>query len=423
MNPLPSRVQSLFLNKSKAVCFGQFVVEVPDSATVVYGPTDVAYPIDFFVGEAERLRNHVETRLIEVEKERRFLAKSDLIEFPLFGKVVDGIVPGQKLVFGSKDPAFYSIDSFIPIGKDLFVQHASTAVSKVDAIASLNMAAKQLRGRLANEVPTEPGACIEGGFVAWRPEFERASIGVRFKEFPDVHFSIQVIKNQEYLVESSALEPLLHRAEKETGHWYSTIKFLRRGPRQLGAWHGSEALARMPAQKENTDVHEFAFIALGAPRDPLLPSIDIKLDTGVKDDNKASVKPSLTDEEAVALWDKLTSSIRVRPTGEAAKKEGGPAPITPLGELFDSGTPCPQSGWWKCSDHGEIADGRRRHFIAGELMPQVVLLGAASAWQRLTGQRTTHTLATYWHLIEYDPIPLVPGSEVDSEAPPDVGVA
>ncbi len=417
MTALSSRLQPLF-EKTKTVCFGHFVVEVPATATVVYGPADVDLPIEYYPGEGDKVAQHVATQLAEVEKDRRFLDKDDVVKFSMFGKVIDGVMPGQKLLFGSKNQVFYSIDSFIPVGKDLFVQHAPTGLSKEEAIRSFNTVANHLRLRAENEVPTEPGACIEGGFVAWQPEFERASLGVRLKEFPDVHFSIAVIKNQKYLVESSALEPRLARAEKDGGNWYSRVKFFRRGPRELGNWKGFEALARKPAQKDSTEAHQFAFVSLGAVHDPLQPRLDIQLDTGVKDDQTASVKPSLTDEEAVALWDKLTSSIRVRPTGDAARQSSAPPPKSPLGTFVDTGSACPQTGWWQCSDHGDMAGGRRRHFVSDELMPHAVLLGKPSGWQKFKGQRPTHQIATTWQLVAYDPMPAMADPEAKANIAP-----
>ena len=415
MVDLSPRFQQLF-EKTKTVCFGHFQLEVPSTATVVFGPTDVDFPIEYLPGEANETGSHVAAQLVEVEKERRFLDKDDVVKLAQFGKVIDGVMPGQKLVFGSKDHVFYSIDSFIPVGKDLFVQHAASAIVTDESIKSLNTAASLLRLRAENEVSTEPGMCIEGGFVAWQPEFERASIGVRLKEFPDVHFSVEVSKNQAYLIESSALEPRLDRAAKDGGNWYSRVKFFRRGPRQLGNWNGFEALARKPAQEGTTESHEFAFVSLGAIHDSLLPQLDIKLDTGVKDNRTASVKPSLTDEEAVALWDKLITSIRVRPTGDAAKTGTATPPKTPLGAYIDSGSECPQTGWWRCSDSGEVVGGRRRHFVAGEVMPTVVVLGQPDVWQRITGQRPNHEIPTVWELLEYDAV--LNGKAAGSIGPP-----
>ena len=418
MTALSPRLQPLF-EKTKTVCFGHFVVEVPSTATVVRGPEHVNSPITYFPGESEKLEQRVAAQLVEVEKDRDYLRKgSEFVERDsLFGKVIDGVLPGQKLVFGSKDHVFYSIDSFVPIGKDLFVQHNDGALSKEDGIKSLNTVASHLRLRSEDEVPTEAGTCIDGGFVSWQPEYARDSLGVRLKEFPDVHFSIQAIKNLEYVIESSALEPRLKRAEAVGGIWYSRVKFFRRGPRQLGDWNGFEALARKPAQENKSESHEFAFVSLGAPNAPLQPQFDIKLDTGVKDDETASVKPSLTDEEAVALWDKLIGSIRVRPTGDAAKTSTATPPKTPLGAYIDSGAECPHSGWWRCSDSGEVAGGRRRHFVEGDVIPPVVVLGKPDVWQKIRGQRPGHEIQTVWELMEYDQVSGVEDATPDAGPP------
>lgn len=398
---LSPRMQPLF-QETKRICFGQFIVEVPSTSTVVYGPADVGFPIEYHSGEAHRIETYVTAQIAEFEKDRIFIKGSKFAAGDsLFGKVTDGEVPGQKLVFGTRDHATYSVDSFIPVGKDLFIQHGD-GIPKDDAIKILNKAARLLRLRSDDEVPAEPGVCLEGGFVAWQPEFERASIGVRLKEFPDVHFSVAVVKNQDYLIESEGLERRLDAA-KEGGNWYSRIKFFRRGPRQLGNWTGFEVLARKPAQEHTTESHEFAFVSLGAVRDSLLPELDIKLDTGVKDDQTASVTPSITDEEAVALWDKLVSTIRVRPTGEAAKKNS--APKVPLGAHADSGSPCPASGWWECRDNGLVIGGRRRHVVMGEPMPNAVLLDKRDIWQKITGEHPTREAAAAWELIEHDPLP------------------
>lgn len=404
MTALSARLQPLF-TETKTVCFGQFVVDVPASAIVVYGPADVDYPIEYWPGEGAKIGQRVAKDLVEVEKDRIFLDKDDIDKFTLFGTVSDGAVEGQKLVFGSRDHATYSISSFIPVGDDLFVQRATSTTSKEETITSLNTAATLLRLRAENEVPTEPGACIEGGFVAWRPEYEHASIGVRLKEFPDVHFSVEAVRNVKYLVESSALEPRVKRAEEEGGFLYSLIKFFRRGPRQLENWSGYEVLARKPAEAKATEAHEFAFVGLGAINDSLRPKLDVKLDTGVKDDRTQSVKPSLTDEEAVALWDKLITSIRVRPTGEAAKRAAAAPPKTPLGTFLDTGSECPQAGWWQCSEHGDVVGGRQRHFIAGETMPPATLKGKPTIFQKLKGERPIHQITTTWQLVVYDTEP------------------
>ncbi len=318
MITFPTRLVSLF-EKTKHVCFGRFIVDVPATATVVYGPTDAGFTIGYFPDEAYRITKHVTTEVEKFEKKRRYLDPDDADKFAMYGKVIDGATPGQKLVFGSKNFANLAIISFIPVGKDLYIQEGGARFNEVTAnIAELNDVAKKLRQRADDEIPTEPGLCIAGGFIPSQYNFEKASIGIRLKEFPDVHFSIEALKNGAYLVDSSDIEVRIRQTEKDTSHgpgtWYSRIDYLRRGPRQLAHWKGSDVLTHLPSQAKEMESHEFHFTSLGAIKDSLNTRLDIQLNTGVDGNRTGAVKPSLTDAEAVALWDKLVATLRIRPT-------------------------------------------------------------------------------------------------------------
>lgn len=311
---LSSRLKPIF-EKTKTVCFGQFVVEVPATATVVYGPASVNDRIAYFPGEAHKLDEHVAMQLTELEKHRIYFSEDDLLKLPMLGKVIEGGRVGQKLLFGSPSQIGYAVYSYIPIGEDLFVQDTKNVTDEdVDnTVASLNKVAAFLRSRRDDDVPAESGTCIDGGFVSLLSKFEQTTVGIRLKEFPDVHLSIDVLKNDRYLPEYSDLETRLKDAERGGGHWYSRIAFFRRGPRKIGAWKGAEALALKPAQEGVKASHEFHFISLGAPNASLQPRLDVQLDTGASGHKMGAVKPSLSDEEAVALWDKLIGTIRIRP--------------------------------------------------------------------------------------------------------------
>ena len=417
MTSLSPRLTPLF-EKTKTVCFGHFVVEVPATATVVYGPAWVNSPIVFFPGEADKVAQHVAATLLEVEKHRDYLREGSelLSNESLFGKVIDGAVQGQKLVFGSLDHVTYSIHSIIPVGNDLFIQHSKAAIRKNEEIKKLNTVASNLRQRALDEVPSEAGTCIDGGLVSWQPEFEKVTVGIRLKEFPDVHFSIEVLKNQNHLPELSDLETRLKSAEKDGGGWYSRVTFFRRGPRQIGDWNGIEALALKPAQEKNTESHEFHFISLGAPNAPLQPELNIQLDTGASGHHMAAVKASLSNEEAIALWDKLTGSIRVRSLG-GKKTVSAESPRLPLASLVATGDTCPQTGWWQCVEDDSVEGGRRRYFAAGESMPHTILLGSPNLWQKMTGDRPRHTTATVWRLVDYDTESAAPSPKADETLP------
>jgi hypothetical protein len=183
---------------------------------------------------------------------------------------------------------------------------------------------------------------------------------------------------------------------------------LRRGARQIHDWlNGFEALSRTPEQAEVHSINDFAMDFRGVPFDPLKPYAEIQMQTGVADNAAGATKASLTDEEAIAVWDKITSTIRVRPTGAAAVKsaETDSGPRLPLGELAATGRTCPQTGWWQPSESGVMEGGPRQHIKAGERMPHVVSTGEPSIWQKLKGERPSYRTATVWKLVSYDDVP------------------
>lgn len=408
MTVLSPRLQLLF-EATKTVCFGRFVIEIPASATLVFGPSEVGPSISYLQGKGAQIAKYVENDLVEIETDREYFDEDDAARLPLFGKVFDGISPGQKTTMGSKDRVGYYINSYVPLGGDLFILHYGSVMHANYDAENFNAIASRLQLRTNEETPEESGTCIAGGFLPLAFEYERVTLGVRLKEFSDVHLSIEVHKNQDRLDEGASLELMLKQGEELAkqqgkGAVYARIKTIRRGPRQLGQWKGFEMVARKPEYMGDTDAHEFRFQSLGAAHDPLQPRLDIRLDSGVKNNRTARIKPSLTDEEAVALWDKLIESIRARPTADAKASDAAPVKV-PLGKLSATGDKCTQQGWWQCVEGENVEGGRRRHLTAGEAMPHVILLGEQNLWQKLTGNQPKHTSATVWKLVEYDAEP------------------
>lgn len=237
------------------------------------------------------------------------------------GKVLDGAVSGQKIFIGlspiSGDQ--YDLNAFVPVGDDLFHLYGNDLADPTnyaDDIKELNETAVRLTP-LPNDI-TGPGFCIDNAFVrdAKEQRVERVQIGVRLAEFPDVHFSVEMVK-KDIRVESDALEPRVREAEEMArtagmSIWRSKIKFLRRGNRAFKPWNGYEILARVPPYGKDREKHQFMFVALGEPKNPYLPTLDATLDTGVKDNHRGAVTPSVTDDEALYIWDRLLGSLKVR---------------------------------------------------------------------------------------------------------------
>lgn len=401
MNPSISRVQAL-LAKTKTVCFGRFLIDIPADATVVYGPAEVEAPITFYKDQANTLDERLARRLAEIEKERRFLMKEDIPKLPLFGKVINGSRPGQKIVFGSKDQVSYAIHSFIPIEKDIFIQDLS-ALPEEDEIPTLNKISSHLRLRADNEIPSEFGMCIEGGFVPLEHDRERITLGIRLKEFPDVHLSIDAHKNLNNLRTDDSPRLLREQARAAAeqdglGAIFAQTRILRQGPRKLNTWDGEEIALRTPVYKDNKSVHEFRFHSVGAINDHLHPELDIRFDSGVQGNQKASVDPSITDEEALELWDRLISTIRIRKPSDAIST--APAKV-PLASQLTTGEICPQTGWWEPINRKEAQYAKRHLVKSGDPMPPLQSQYTSNFWQKLVGNQSTRQIATTWKLVEY----------------------
>jgi hypothetical protein len=418
MTALTPRLQPIF-DKTKTVCFGRFMVDVPASATVVWGEADVPLGVSVYpngIAEVKALAQ----KFIDELKSEKAINHDDV---PLLLSVDDVVQPEGKMVIGYEDFQAINglkINGYFKLNNDgVVIDTRPLRDDKDETIALITSIARRLEQRAENEVPTEAGNCIEHAFLPDEPGTEKepraelVRLGFRLKEFPDTHLSIFVGPSNPQYTESDSLEWRLNRLEKnqraqDPNNPLVKTKDLRRGARQIHDWlNGFEALSRTPEQPEIHSIHDFAMDFRGVPLDPLKPYAEIQMQTGVSNNAAGATKASLTDEEAIAVWDKITSTIRVRPTGAAAVKtaETGSGPRLPFGELAATGRTCPQTGWWVPDESKDNQGDRRQHIKAGERMPHVVSLGEPSVWQKIKGERPSYRTATVWKLVSYDDAP------------------
>ena len=76
------------------------------------------------------------------------------------------------------------------------------------------------------------------------------------------------------------------------------------------------------------------------------------------------------------------------------------APAASLGTMLPSGARCPQSGFWQCGTANALG-GDRRHFVAGEMLPTVLVPVQRSLIQKLKGAPQNRLAETTWTLIEW----------------------
>jgi hypothetical protein len=419
MTATTSRLESIFA-KTKPVCFGRFIVDVPASATIVWGENIVPLTVSVYPAGIDEVNSLAQKFINEMKSEKAIY----LNKIPLFISVDNVRQPEGKIVTGYdgfEAIAELKINGYFKLGNDGIVINARPLKEdKDETIADITSIAQRLRQRSENEIPREAGNCIEYAFLTDKPNpskedlMEHIRIGFRLKEFPDAHFSIYVAPSNPYGPERDSLKAKWKRikedpATPEEKQALAKLKYFRESPRQIHDWKtGYEVLIRNPDEEGVHSYHDFQVKFTGVPHDPLRPYADIQFQTGVADDAAGATKPSLTDEEAIAVWDKITSTIRVRPTSAMPANTAGSSsqPHLPLGELAATGRVCPQTGWWEPDESGEIHGSRRQHIKAGERMPHVVSLGEPSLWQKLKGKRPSYRTATVWKLVDYGDPPM-----------------
>jgi hypothetical protein len=191
-----------------------------------------------------------------------------------------------------------------------------------DAIDRMKAILAGLRKRSTHEIPSEPGYCFEGGFIAnpeW--EMEEAAIDIDIAGHPDAFVSVWFYP----LSRRAHSAPLLDRVGgvlQALGRMATSVHVLRRGDRQVGPYKGQEFLVTAPSSG-GLRGHSFIWETEG---DGTLdtPALKIELTTGHRDKNGNPQQTRLTDEQAMKLWDDVLNSFRLRPT--VAPQPSSPSP-------------------------------------------------------------------------------------------------
>ena len=406
--------QDLFDKPMHTLCVGRYLIDVPAQYVLEYHhyridgvsieslgtlPGQTAF-------ETELSRREAELTTEKNEYEQTSLEKSDPLTL--------GGSTGKLLFHSRKKPVYWFEDGRkIVTGDGLtgegWLWLGTYGVSlkgsyrRTDIREMLMKVATPLRPLSADEIPAEPGYCMEmdegRAFIVGAPlptQHEATEIQFGLQHHPDVKFRLVISTNGDKLD-----EPLLARAaraEQTLAHIQHRFNKLRSGPRPVNGMEGQE-LVEAVHEADGARVHALDWEALGKPTDPTAPSINFEGKTGYK--GYKHTNSSLSDAQLLKLWDRIVNSIRLRTTSPARHSEA-PPPRTPLGALALTGRACPETGWWQCADEGAPVLGGSRQFIRqNEPMPEVVLQGEPSLWQRVKGETPQFRRATVWQLSAY----------------------
>jgi hypothetical protein len=314
---LSPRLQALF-EKTKILCFGRYAIEVPQEAQLISGSAVFDDGIETVSGGLEKAKRLADEHI------RKLKWEHDTAEITYVG-------PGpienswQMRYFESKyakeDNALF-FDTYISKGEITFVLDDTVSQGETESIVIERQLAraKSLRLRAAEEIPAEPGFCIEHGFMPGDQygDSEQINAGIYLPSLPDVAFSVSSNQNAYGDYDKAEFEQkryqlsLLARikgAQEAQGAFYPKRNVLREGKRNVQHWKGEESLIRRPDGS-----HDFEWAFVGTPRDVANPSeFHAAMFTKVADNMVgAAKKASVSDDEAVALWDKLLSGLKFR---------------------------------------------------------------------------------------------------------------
>lgn len=317
---LSPRLMSMF-KETKLVCFGRYALTVPKEAQVIQGEASFPSRVYVFPGNREAIKAKVEQDIAKIKRADKTAEITYNKPGPIEGSWQFRYYDSKA----AKELNLHFFNTYINMGDFIFLLRGGVAPdaakSEDQAAAQEATRAKTLRLRTEDDIPSEEGYCIEHGFMAssFYGDQEMISAGIYLPSLPDVTFSISSNKDaysdyskEEFArmkVEELSLLARIRQAQEQQGSNYPDRTLLREGKRDVQHWHGEESLIRRP-----DGTHDFEWGFVGTPKDVANPSeFGVAMFTKVEHNVVGAAKAaSLSDDEAVALWDKLLSGLKFR---------------------------------------------------------------------------------------------------------------
>jgi len=405
------KVQAM-TQQMKTVCVGRLLIDVPADSRVVYrqarvgGVTFGATPgsppetLASSIKEVHQLLTGAVNELDMPSFERQ--ADVDAIDFKTTVMYYNRKKPsswfenGQKVSSGEQA---ITVEAY-GLKNDVLYQFKAVDTASPKYEKSVESLIRKFESRTDDAIPTQPGFCADRSLVhdpIPADDHEQVTVFIALKGYLDVAIRL------DSAVQDKPVTSLLERDVKNEGRlvYPERTTTLRKGARPLNGIEGEEVLIRI--KEENGTTGHFAMWAShNKVGDVMAPAITLEIETG-KGKQGERVNASLSDEALMQLWDKVSATLRVRPTAQAGQKGTSPATSKlSLGEISPTGAVCPETGYWECTGGKSVVGERRQFFRAGERFPQVLVSGMPSLWQKLSGNRPQHRVDTVWTLVEYE---------------------
>lgn len=398
----------------KTVCVGRFLVDVPATAEFsVSRETVGGFQLEAVQESEEEFRKRIGVRETDIAArgpstdgkggmvEARDLRVAGMIgRMFVYGRNRGYYMDGDRRI----DDEYVSVEAHGHIGGHTFSLSAEYADEVEAAVAEAVLA--RLRLRVQDEIPAVAGFCTEAAVFA-EPlpvrKGEHAAMHLGLPGHPDLALAFSIMPGNSE--ETGLLARVAEVDAESRPDELLRVSKLRASNRSINGLPGEEVLERV-WELNFTTGYNFMWEMSGVKDDPLRPYLLLQMETGTNP--RAGGKPvdsTLHEDALVALWDRISSSIRLRPSGPPGPAAAPKPPAPQLGTTATAGQACPYSGWWRCNEGGpglDVQGGAVQYLRKGERMPQALLLPRQTMWQKLRGIQpsTEPAKPTVWKLVD-----------------------
>jgi hypothetical protein len=311
----------------KTVCVGRMLLDLPKEAHVeTYGLWIEGFDIDAFAESEEAFTKRVAAREAEIRAKPDRLGGNKNLEAVRAVRTESGLagkifVHSRNVTEGTEGYSRETLRRFHYEGLALEAHVHGNGLSidvtakdyDPDRIENLPRLVAQLVPNPANRIPTEPGFCLNHAYVREplrADQAERITMAVRLPRNPDIGINVDTIAGTK-----PDPRTLLQRNAESRARRPAALNLLvtelRAAPRMIGGFAGDE-LVRQVIEANGVVVYGFEWELNGTEDNVLVPDIRLVMVTGRG--HGEPVRSSLAAPAAMALWDRISSSMRVRPT-------------------------------------------------------------------------------------------------------------
>ncbi|MEW6020612.1 MAG: T6SS immunity protein Tli4 family protein [Pseudomonadota bacterium] len=334
----------------KTVCVGRFLIDMPTEAQIeLVQPRISGFNIGFFDESLEEFQARLAERERHIQAHPNKPDAGPNLESVREIKTHKGVngkvfVHSRQITEGTRARGMeierYRYESVaveaLVHGKGISfdISNDNYLPDRADRIVHL---VNQLDPNPKNQVPAAPGYCIDHAYFNNPPDAdagERIMMLAKLPSHPDIAFMLILAAGTKpdekgLLERDRSAESRLSLAER------MRMTKLRAGTRMIGGIAGDEVI-RTIVDEDKARGFDAWWEVNGKEEDVFLPHLVFKMDTGKG--QEGPVPSSLSDGVALRVWDKISSSIRIRPTS-ATSSTVTQARLTPAGSPDRAPTP------------------------------------------------------------------------------------